>query len=61
MAHHNLKQLTVSGEATDVFEETIESRQDRLKVILEGYKAEDVWNEDETGCFFKDLLEKRRP
>ena len=24
----------------------------------QGYKPEDVWNEDETGCFYRDLSEK---
>lgn len=54
-SRHKLKQLTVSG---DVAEETIEAWQERLKVLLKGYKAEDIWNEDETGCFFRALPEK---
>ena len=57
-SRHNLKQLTVSGEAADVAEETIEAWQERLKVLLKGYKAEDIWNEDETGCFYRALPEK---
>ena len=57
-SRHNLKQLAVSGEAADVPEETVECWQERLKVILAGYKAEDIWNEDETGCFYRALPEK---
>uniref|UniRef100_A0A1X7V775 HTH CENPB-type domain-containing protein n=1 Tax=Amphimedon queenslandica TaxID=400682 RepID=A0A1X7V775_AMPQE len=56
--HHKLKQLTVSGEAADVSEETVENWHERLKLILAGYKAEDIWNEDETGCFYRALPEK---
>ena len=57
---HNLKQLTVSGEAADVAEETVENWHERLKFILAGYKAEDIWNEDETGCFYRALPEKKK-
>jgi len=55
---HNLKQLTVSREAVDVTEETVAAWHERLKVLLAGYKAENIWNEDETGCFFRALPEK---
>ena len=45
---HNIRQFTVSGEATDISDETVE-----------GYKAEDVWNEDENeGCFYRALPDK---
>ena len=40
---HNLKQLKISGEAADVGEEVVEAWYERLKAILEGYKAEDIW------------------
>ena len=55
---HNLKQLTVSGEAADVAEETVSAWQERLKILLTGYRAEDIWNEDETRCFYRALSEK---
>ena len=32
--------------------------QERLKILLTGYRAEDIWNEDETGCFYRALPEK---
>ena len=41
---HNLKQLTVSGEAADVAVETVSDWQERLKIPLYGYRAEDIWN-----------------
>jgi len=63
---HNLRQFAVSGEAADVAEETVEGWHERMKILMEGYKPEDIWNEDETGCFYRALPEKsakveRRP
>ena len=55
---HNIRQFTVSGEAADVSDETVEGWHERLKSIMMGYKAEDVWNEDETGCFYRALPDK---
>ena len=37
--------------AGDVAVETIEACQERIK------SPEDIWNEDETGCFFRKLTE----
>ena len=31
---------------------------ERIVELTEGYKLEDIWNMDETGCFFKTLPEK---
>ena len=55
---HNIKQLVVSGEAGDVSEETIEAWMERLQVLVQGYAHEDIWNEDETACFFRALPER---
>jgi hypothetical protein len=55
---NNIKQRTVSGESGDVRSDTNESWKERLPQILEGYKAEDIWNVDETGCFWKALPDK---
>ena len=55
---HNIKQLVVSGEAGDVAVETIEAWQERIKTLVQGYAPEDIWNEDETGCFFWALTER---
>ena len=53
-----MKQFSVSGEAADISEETVQSWYERIKNIMQGYKPEDVWNIDETGCFFRALPEK---
>ena len=50
---NNIKQRTVSGESGDVRSETDESWKERLPEILQGYKLEDIWNVDETGCFWR--------
>ena len=55
---HNIKQFAVSGEAADVSEETVDSWKERLETIMEGYEARDIWNLDETGCFYRALPEK---
>ena len=56
--HHNIKQFKVSGESADVSEETVEGWHERIKTLMVGYKAEDIWNEDETGCFYRALPDK---
>lgn len=55
---NNIKQRTISGESGDVRSDTDESWRERLPQILEGYKPEDIWNVDETGCFWKALPDK---
>ena len=34
---------------------------ERLRELCIGYKREDIWNEDETGCFFRALPDKSLP
>ena len=31
---------------------------ERLQILISGYKPEDVWNTNETGCFYRDLPDK---
>ena len=50
-ARHNIKQLLISGESGDVNEETVQA-------LIQGYSLENVWNEDETACFFRALPDK---
>ena len=50
--------LTISGEAAAVSDETVEAWLERLNVLLKGYKPENMWNMDETGCFYRALPEK---
>ena len=37
--------------------ETVASWKERLPELLEGYSAENIWNLDETGCFWHALPE----
>ena len=53
---HNLKQMTISGECGNVQKETVAGWMERLKILISGYKPEDVWNTDETGCFTEPFL-----
>ena len=55
---HNIKQVVVSGESGDVSGTTISSWKERLPEIIAGYTPRDVWNIDETGCFWRALPEK---
>ena len=55
---HNIKQMTISGECTDVQEETVAGSHERVKVLMDGYQPQDVWNTDETGCFYQTLPNK---
>ena len=41
---NNIKQRTVSDKSADVRSDTEESWKERLPKILQGYKAEDIWN-----------------
>ena len=38
--------------------QTIEAWMERLPEICKGYKLEDIWNMDESGCFFRALPNK---
>ena len=55
---HNLKQFTISGEAASVSDVTVASWHERMKELTRGYKREDIWNVDESGCFFRALPDK---
>ena len=61
---YNIKTIHVCGESGDVCGEsgyvsggTISSWKERLPKLLQGYKAEDIFNLDETGCFWRALPE----
>ena len=55
---HHIKQMAVSGESGGVSGATVDSWKERLPHILEGYSPEDIWNLDETGCFWRALPDK---
>ena len=42
-------------EAGDVRGETVDSWKERLPELLQGYSSCDIWNLDETACFWKAL------
>ena len=56
-ARYNIKQMRISGESGDVSGQTIESWKERLPEILRGYSARNIWNIDETGCFWRAMPE----
>ena len=56
-ASHILKCRTVSGESGEVSVSTTQSWKECLPEIIEGYD-ENIFNMDETGCFWKALPEK---
>ena len=51
-------QVVVSGEAGEVRGRTVSPWKERLPEIIDGYDAKDVWNLDETGCYWQALPEK---
>lgn len=55
---NNIRQMRVCGESGDVSGETVASWKERIPCIIEGYREEDIWNLDETGCFWKALPDK---
>jgi hypothetical protein len=48
----------VCGESADVDDNVVDDFQSKIGKIVEGYKAEDIFNVDETGLFFKALPDK---
>ena len=48
----NIRRLTVCSESGDVSGATIISWKERLPEILRGYDEENIFNLDETGCFW---------
>ena len=54
-ATYAVKEKRIVGEGGDVPEETVLSWIERLQELTEGYSLENIWNMDESGCFFKAL------
>ena len=54
---HNISTMTVAGEDADVSPQTLASWKERSKELIKGWKPENVWNMDETRCFWKGLLD----
>ena len=51
-ARYNIRRMKVRGESGDVFGDCVRSWKERLTEILKGYKNEDIYNLDESGCFW---------
>ena len=50
--------MTICGESGDVSGDTVTSWQQHLLEVLSGYSKAEIWNLDETGCFWKALPTK---
>lgn len=48
----------ISGESGDVSGVTVESWKERLSEICKEYTADNIWNLDETGCFWRALPDR---
>ena len=53
----NICTMSVTGEEGDVNSLTLESGKEKSRELIRGWKPENVWNIDETGCFWKSLPE----
>ena len=49
------KKNEINGESGDVRGETVDSWKERIPELLQGYSSENIWNLDETACFWKAL------
>ena len=54
---YNVKRMRVCGESEEVSGETVDSWKERLPELLEGYSSKNIYNLDETGCFWRALPE----
>ena len=55
---YSVKERHTVGEAGDMSTETVTSWIERINELIEGYSLENIWNMDESGCFFKGLPDK---
>ncbi|XP_057305270.1 tigger transposable element-derived protein 6-like [Hydractinia symbiolongicarpus] len=54
----SIKERRIVGEAGDVSTEAVSSWIERVNELIEGYSLDNIWNMDESGCFFKALPDK---
>ena len=52
---YNVKKMKINGEAGDVRGKKVDSWKERLPELLQEYSSCDIWNLDETACFWKVL------
>ena len=55
---YGVRERKVNGEAGEVDEYTVSAWMERLVELTRGCELADIWNMDETSCFFKALPEK---
>ena len=55
---YSVRYVKISGESADVSGVTVESWKERVCELVDSYAAEDIWNLDETGCFWKALPDR---
>ena len=58
-ARYNIRRMKVSGESGYVSGDSVHSWKEWLPEILKGYKKEDIYNLDATGCFWWALPDSR--
>ena len=58
--HHGIRKKLISGESLVVSKTTMESWMEIIKELCTGYDCQNIWNMDNSGCFFKVLPSKRK-
>ena len=53
-ARHNIVRGSLSGERGDVSDNVVDEWKAKLSTQCEGYLPRDIFNMDETGCFYRD-------
>ena len=52
---YNIRHVKINGESGEVSGLTVDSWKERLPELLHDYTCRDIWNLDETGCYWKIL------
>ena len=55
--HYDIHKIKINGESGDVARDTIASWRERIPELFRVYSAVNVWNLEETGCFWHALPE----
>ena len=55
---YGIREKQISDESFNVSEVTVGSWMERLRELCKGCQLKDIWNMDESGCFFKGLPSK---
>ena len=54
----HIRKMVVYGESGEVSGKIVESWKERLPEIIEGYATNNIWNMDDSGCFWEAFPEK---